>query len=224
MTGIAKVCQAALLLDIANVDAIGDCHLFPEGLTNNEKSKEQRRPGDGWQAKSERESSFPLEVIRPVLQLDIRAAKSTKVIDKTRILNSLVRRQGTPLNQKTDTNLPMYENINRRVRGIFAVASWCQAVSKGYDISSEDSDLPLARILMEDTKQDALKLFFCGLQQMRAAAVGVIARSLPAGPSSLDLSFLKCSNLNCVDQLGMFLEPAHGHFEIEVLHVPDSRG
>jgi len=188
-----------MLLDIATLDA-GSCTVLTQGLTclDVEHEKAVFAFGAGWRHKTARDDKFPLSVVKPVLRLDIRAAEASQAIDKNRILNSLAHLPKKDLDKEPNTNRKEYDNINRKLRGIFAVAVWRQAVMKK-DISSPDSELNLAHVLEQDVERDTLEICFDHLGNLEDKHLAVLGRNLPAGLRVLKISCQQCWGLKSID-------------------------
>jgi len=203
------------LLDIATVGAIGSCTLLTDGLTERDRALVEGFPeGAAWKIKLERESNFPLEVVRPALELDICSAIASQEQDKRRILNTLAGLPKELLDREPDTTLSQYEEINRTLRGIFAVACWRQSVERGHDISSGQSQLELAKTLKMDTRRKALKLCFDEVTNMTDKHLDVLSESLPSGLCTLEIRLRECNLVTSVHTLGQCL----GHL-VNLRHV-----
>lgn len=104
--------------------------------------------------KAEREASFPIKIIKEGLHLELEKSEATNPADRLHILNCLVGREieaFPPLDQHEN-----YTKINRRLRAIFAVSTWRQAVeSKGGSIVRE---LGLAQVVAADVWRESLYL------------------------------------------------------------------
>lgn len=81
--------RTALLLDIATVHE-GQAQLLTQGLTADEEKMEKRSTGRGWQAKTEREKGFPIEIVVRGLDVSLRDASASKATHKTQTCHALL--------------------------------------------------------------------------------------------------------------------------------------
>ena len=79
-----------LLLDVAAMSD-GEAQLLTDGLTAQEEKIENdgTSAGTGWQAKAQRETHFPVELIERAYEIDIFRAQSSRPVDWLRILASV---------------------------------------------------------------------------------------------------------------------------------------
>ena len=111
--------QTALLLDVG-ATAMGQAHLITDGLAGQEIDMV---PVLGWHSKTQREATFPTEILRHGLFVDICNASATKPEDKTRILGSIaLPRQQTALLSAVESD--RYREVNQGLASHFALASW----------------------------------------------------------------------------------------------------
>ena len=108
--------QTALLLDVG-ATAAGQAHLITDGLAG------QVVPALAWHSKTQREATFPIEILRHGLFVDICNASATRPVDKTRILGSIaLPRQQTALLSAAESD--RYREVNQGLASHFALASW----------------------------------------------------------------------------------------------------
>ena len=82
--------RTALLLDIATVHE-GQAQLLTQGLTADEEQMEREKyAGSGWQAKTEREEGFPIEIVVRGLDVSLRDASASKATHKTQTCHALL--------------------------------------------------------------------------------------------------------------------------------------
>ncbi|CAE8598376.1 unnamed protein product, partial [Polarella glacialis] len=161
--------KSALQLDIATVDGDGTAQLSTQRLTKLEDEMEEfgklnpGRPSEsGWEAKSEREKDFPIELVSKGLRVKITEARASQVSDRTQILNALAGCQIDDLNAQPNCHHPTLRQVDTTLRGNFAVAAWRAALEQGLD-TSEGSELPLEVALREDISRRELELNLQGV-------------------------------------------------------------
>ena len=94
-----------------------------------EESKTKSWIKSGWLAKSEREATFPLDVVKAAMAISVQDAKASMSIDRNRILNVIADRSPKELDEEPlydEESLRKYNDVNETLRSIFAVASWRQ--------------------------------------------------------------------------------------------------
>ncbi|CAE8634191.1 unnamed protein product [Polarella glacialis] len=196
---------AALKLDVATVDVSGLAQLITSGLTEEERLEDFRLQSgvgaSGWQKKSDREASFPIQLLRKALDIDLTAAKASYNQDKVRILNALAGRRPSLLDSAPDFANPRYHIVNTTLRGIFAVAAYRRALQEGLD-TSDSSDLPLERALREDCSRRELELALSGV--MREERLPALMQCIAAMTNLklLSLDFSWCRGLAAMKGLG----------------------
>jgi len=171
-----------MLLDIATstgsdvqlitdgIAAVDECHVFPT------------------RGKAERESKFPLELIRVGLATCLEKAQASNETDRVRILNCLAGRdlELTPPLDKHEN----YTRVNCKLRAIFAVSVWRLSVEKGMV-----ADMQLPRTLHANEGMRSVTLDFTGCQQLDYLNVLALARSFPAGLEKCCLMLRQCIHL-----------------------------
>ena len=111
--------QMALLLDVG-ATAMGQAHLITDGLAGQEIDMV---PVLAWHSKTQREATFPTEILRHGLFVDICNASATKPEDKTRILGSIaLPLQETAVLSAVESD--RYREVNQGLASHFALASW----------------------------------------------------------------------------------------------------
>ncbi|CAE8715300.1 unnamed protein product [Polarella glacialis] len=162
--------RSALQLDIATVDGNGTAQLITQRLTKQEEEMEESRKqaswrASGWDEKSERESGFPVELVRKGLRVKITEAGASQVSDKTQILNALAGRPIDELEAEPDYHHPILRQVDTTLRGIFAVAAWRATLEKDL-VMSDGGNLPselLEVALREDVSRQELELNLQGV-------------------------------------------------------------
>ena len=111
--------QTPLLLDVG-ATAFGQTHLITDGLAGQEIDMV---PVLAWHSKTQREASFPTEILRHGLFVNICNASATRPEDKSRILGSIaLPRQDTALLSFVESE--RYQEVNQGLASHFALASW----------------------------------------------------------------------------------------------------
>ena len=111
--------QTPLLLDVG-ATAFGQTHLITDGLAGQEIDMV---PVLAWHSKTQREASFPTEILRHGLFVNICNASATRQEDKSRILGSIaLPRQDTALLSFVESE--RYQEVNQGLASHFALASW----------------------------------------------------------------------------------------------------
>ena len=100
--------------------AFGQTHLITDGLAGQEIDMV---PVLAWHSKTQREASFPTEILRHGLFVNICNASATRQEDKSRILGSIaLPRQDTALLSFVESE--RYQEVNQGLASHFALASW----------------------------------------------------------------------------------------------------
>lgn len=190
-----------LLLDIATIDKELNPQLLTDGMTAKEQEMEKGHEfhfsmPSGWKAKSKREASFPLEVIKHGLQVDISKSTASMEIDRTRIINALAGASVSDLDKPPVEDHRNVHVVNEVLRATFAIAGWRQALSKKVDIS-DDGSLPLARALSGDTQRQRLDLSILKDVVKEQEQVHTLAKAVAPLTSLLylHLDFSNCQDL-----------------------------
>jgi len=172
------------LLDIATLHA-GDAHFLTNGATYQDSLKQPHDPDYG---KAQRESSFPLEVIRKGLTLQLERAQASEEKDRVHILNCIA---GQQLELEPLEHHANYEKANKRLHSFFAEVAFRQAADKGMI-----EELDLIDALSADTWRDSLSLdFSCCSSQVNDKCAELLAKAMPPHLKSLSLTFAYCESL-----------------------------
>jgi hypothetical protein len=142
------------------------------------------------------ELRFPISVMRKGLEITVETAQASMEIDRVRILNSVAGKPVGNLDNPPPTRHVRFDEVNATLRGIFAAAAWGPAVRAGLAIH-EGSELPLARVLKDDTKRKELHMTLKGAGEDDLA---LLVSSAPAALLVLELK-LEESLLANVDGL-----------------------
>ena len=162
-----------MLLDVGATDGHDVAHVLTDGLAGGES---RAQPVMALLAKSRREKSFPTELLKEGLTVNIELASATQAADKTSILNSIAfpRSRTIALNSNYSRNHPSYQIVNRALASHFALAAMYTSYLQGQDVSN------LLVALQADEARTSLQLsLHDGMRQVhRRTAVD------PSGTSS----------------------------------------
>lgn len=148
-------------------------------------------------AKADRESRFPLEIIRKGLHCDIRKASATRDSDRARILDWMGREiQGGTL------------TVNRRLRGMLAILAWRQCLQRPWDVEY----LELSKVLKEDDGAKSLRFVFSHLGHMQDEDATDLFRGIGNSVERLDLNLEWCLKLTgeSISELKSALQNCNG--------------
>jgi len=190
--------RARLLLDIATTKD-GKPEALTDGPTELDK-KGEYGPDYAWEEKGKREIGFPTELVAKGLSVDIEQANASQQMDKHRILNAIAERFDQ-LDEIPVVSHAKYSEVNRRLAGIFAAASYRAAVAVGKDIS-ERGPLPILKALRADEfmKELALSVGTLG-DQFQDAHLNQLVISLPKYLVALSLD-CNDTHITSTDELG----------------------
>ncbi|CAE8679688.1 unnamed protein product [Polarella glacialis] len=188
-----------LLLDIATAKKYTDLKqreheaiIITHGLTPEEEEIESWLQGNGWYYKSQRESSFPIELAEKALALKIEHSEATVPVDRSRILNSITGASSpAELDREPHVSHAEYDRVNRQLRAAFAVHCWLNAVQVKPEI------LPLfTEALAADTDRKQLSLVFAGCQDFTDERLLQLSASLPLALKQLSLVMASCQHIS----------------------------
>ena len=171
--------KKSLLLDISAV-VNGKGIVLTDGLVNSDLSY---GPKFTLEAKRERETGFPLNLLEKGFSIDIRRASASHKPDIRRILNVIA---GTPdinliLGAEPDLTNPAFERTNRALRGIFAEA----AARKAAEVGRLGK---VVEIIRSDIDRTALTLNLGGCQKIDLSTIESLA-----GHPKLERLLIDCS-------------------------------
>mmetsp|Transcript_41542 Transcript_41542/g.74625 ORF Transcript_41542/g.74625 Transcript_41542/m.74625 type:complete len:1073 (-) Transcript_41542:31-3249(-) len=134
-------------IDIAVCD--GDqARLITHGLTEQEEAMENRIPGTGAAAKSEREKAFPVSVVESSLKNSVERSEASVEEDRVHILNAFLGRKAQDMEQMPPGEHENFDRANARLNGFFAL-TFLRKVSEEHDEESlKDIDLDALKELV----------------------------------------------------------------------------
>eukprot|EP00931_Biecheleriopsis_adriatica_P086045 TRINITY_DN60782_c0_g1_i1.p1 TRINITY_DN60782_c0_g1~~TRINITY_DN60782_c0_g1_i1.p1 ORF type:complete len:755 (+),score=116.58 TRINITY_DN60782_c0_g1_i1:47-2266(+) len=184
-----------LLFDVATALG-GDTHVLTDGPAELDMQRAATRAFEdeavrSWASylKIHREKMFPFHVIQAGLSLELEKAKASKENDRVSILNCLAGRdlELPPLDKHEN-----YDKVNKMLRAKFATAVW-RGAAENKQVRLRD----LPTVLSADKYRTAVVLdFSCMETNLLDADVADIARGLPPGLISLELSFYHCKQIS----------------------------
>ena len=179
----------SLLLDVGATDGDDVAHVLTDGLAGGES---RAQPVIALLAKSRREKSFPTELLKEGLAVNIEQASATQAADKTSILNSIAfpRSRTIALNSNYSTNHPSYQIVNAALASHFALAAMYTSYLQGQDVSN------LLVALQADEARTSLQLSLTECHEFTDEKLSTLLEHLPRCLQNLrlDLGFtgLKC--------------------------------
>jgi len=186
-----------MLLDIATIHE-GQAQLITDGATAEDLKKKQGslfRNIEEYEmsVKAHREATFPLSlVLRALEMIDIQKASASEMIDKRRILNSIVGRSPEQLDELPLDDHPCYEEINSGLRAIFALAVLPGCAKQG--LLNELRQI--AEVMARDTaKRQALKFNFSDMVHFNDDQLMMVGSALPPKLQELSLHCTRCTSL-----------------------------
>eukprot|EP00930_Biecheleria_cincta_P057797 TRINITY_DN43673_c0_g1_i1.p1 TRINITY_DN43673_c0_g1~~TRINITY_DN43673_c0_g1_i1.p1 ORF type:complete len:940 (-),score=129.67 TRINITY_DN43673_c0_g1_i1:432-3251(-) len=178
-----------VLWDIGMVDRNGKPRILSDGVTEEDMDNRGGIAGKEWQQKSDREQPFPFEtVLAQALRINIEDAAAAVILDRNRILNSIIRRDVSELDDEPFAGHAAYSRVNAKLHGLFAVAAWRQALPEA---KAQLLDR-LAQALREDTERKELRMNFQYSGDMNSKKMERLGSALPSGLERLTLNFDEC--------------------------------
>lgn len=154
-----------LMLDFVTV-VDNKAQLITEGLSAEEQATEDKGGfwiGDGYEAKSEREAAFPLQLLEQGYSIDITKAEASREDDRKSILNTIAG--GVPpellKSQEPDLSSLEFPRVNSLLRGMFAEPAINKAAKAGRLLAALEC-------LEEDTEREELRLDYRGCKELSA--------------------------------------------------------
>lgn len=166
-----------LMLDIVTCSK-GQAELITDGLAEVDRGC--------WRKKTIRESNFPMWVVKKSLDFKIQDAQASEAIDRLHILNCIAERETNE--EPALPEHPMYEQVNARLRSLFARAAWRQAVETGHV-----RGLELPNTLSKDRWCTCLRLDFTDCRRMKNSSLLELASGFPDQLQHLALDLKGCT-------------------------------
>eukprot|EP00930_Biecheleria_cincta_P019734 TRINITY_DN14997_c0_g1_i5.p1 TRINITY_DN14997_c0_g1~~TRINITY_DN14997_c0_g1_i5.p1 ORF type:complete len:582 (+),score=102.23 TRINITY_DN14997_c0_g1_i5:92-1837(+) len=172
--------------------------VITSGFTSIETRMERWLPGSGIAAKAKREETFPLDVLRAILQFNVLKTQTQADNDRRRILNCMA---GRSLDLEPLTADDSYHQVTRRLRSLFGLVFWQRALSE--DLPAEKGRLAahltvlgdLAKAIAGDWWRKSLCLCLSGCSLQHPELAELMMNGLPEKLESLKLD-LSCSGLS----------------------------
>eukprot|EP00401_Gymnodinium_catenatum_P074862 CAMPEP_0117556530 /NCGR_PEP_ID=MMETSP0784-20121206/51857_1 /TAXON_ID=39447 /ORGANISM="" /LENGTH=577 /DNA_ID=CAMNT_0005353809 /DNA_START=10 /DNA_END=1740 /DNA_ORIENTATION=+ len=185
--------QATLMIDVANC-AGEQIYLLTDGLTKAEKTREKYHPGAGLADKARRETTFPNMLIQAALSFNIKLAKSSVAEDRRRILNLVAQRD---LDLDPVEEHENYDELNQRLRCLFALAFWHQAISSerpkhpGALKAHMEMLKNLTIAIRGDLRRKSLHMALAGVTLTDEDSITLVSECFPPNLVSLTLNLLR---------------------------------
>lgn len=177
------------VLDVAGCGA-EQIELLTTGLTTAEVHAHTYYPGRGHSAKVRRESSFPMELVRAVVALDVTKLETGQREDKVRILNCIA---GQPLDEEPCEEHDKYYEAGRRIRGLLASVFWHRAMAecpRQHCMKKHRAFLEeLAKVIKGDWWKKCLSVFVGGCSMDHPEMVDLVVQCIPPNLVRLKLDF-----------------------------------
>lgn len=181
--------RCSQVLDLAGCGA-EQIELLTTGLTTAEVLAHTYYPGRGHSAKVRRESTFPTELARTVMALDVTKLASGQREDKARILNCIA---GQPLGDEPLEEHDRYYEASRRIRGLLAGVFWHRAMAEcpsPHDMKKHRAFLEeLAKVIKGDWWKKCLSIFVGGCSMDDPDMVDLVVQCIPPNLVRLKLDF-----------------------------------
>ncbi|CAK8987205.1 unnamed protein product [Durusdinium trenchii] len=187
-----------MLLDIATAEQGSDSAvIITDGVTKmdlQEKARTIYRNTHGYEdsVKAHREAQFPISLILQALTLiNVKKASASQALDKVRILNSICHQ---PLDAEPLDSSPFYDEVDRGLRSIFALAA-LPACAKGGQARRAELEL-IAEVVQKDTAdRDTLNLNLTDMKELTDDLLGILAAGIPGRLHELTLHLTRCEQL-----------------------------
>jgi hypothetical protein len=180
--------QACPPLDVAAFHQ-GKVEIVTKDLLKHEIVMDDYFLGNGTAAKITREKTFPMSVVEAALSVNIKTAQATLPGDRHRVLNSILDR---PTNSEPPEEHPKYDEINKRLRSLFALTFFHRAL-KEKKPPAEAARKRLERLLCTiseairgDEWRKSLSISVAGCLFSEDPTAEVVTRALP--PNLVDLT------------------------------------
>eukprot|EP00913_Durusdinium_trenchii_P018037 g16949.t1 len=175
-------------------------HLFEvTKMDLQEKARTIYRNTHGYEdsVKAHREAQFPISLILQALTLiNVKKARASQALDKVRILNSICHQ---PLDAEPLDSSPFYDEVDRGLRSIFALAA-LPACAKGGQARRAELELIAERLTDASLRSIAfppglelLRVDLDNISSIGDEALISISRAMPGSLTSLTLNFMGSS-------------------------------
>jgi hypothetical protein len=181
--------QHAALVDVAacNGDQV---EVLARGLTTYEKTINKYSPGRGTLTKLRREQTFPVAFVEAGATFDITNTETSVAEDQAQILNRVV---GRDPNSEVLKEHSAYDDMNRRLRGVFSAMFWQWALAreKPSEEQARKSHMAflrnLAFAIRSDEWRTSLSLSLPGSLLSDEEYVNLLISSIPPNLTSLSM-------------------------------------
>eukprot|EP01038_Epipyxis_sp_PR26KG_P014080 gene14080-18892_t len=144
-------------------------------------------------AKYEREQHFPQKLIKTFLNFDITEGKTSKVEDKSVILNELGKRESGNI---FDKNISVFEAINRKVRGLILVLVWTSLFRTTSIVDDQNVDVEKYYNILKESRITHIRyLDLTDVNIFNVSNIKKLVRSLPQSLKELRLRLLDSATM-----------------------------
>jgi len=186
--------DSALKLDIVAPMDSGRFGVLTEGVAEVDKVLKNemagfkvgdRAPDHLWRCDADcRMQSFPLELVKPGLQVEVEKAETTVSEDRQRILNAIAEQEPQmPILAECEK----YRSASCRLRATLALSLWRQLVVAGKVL-----EWKLPEILAADLLRTDVALDFRSCSQMEDDGVGLVSTGIHSSLKRLQLDLAHC--------------------------------
>ncbi|CAE6972086.1 unnamed protein product [Symbiodinium sp. CCMP2456] len=177
-------------MDIAACSPEG-VKLLTDHLTEVERKTEHQNPGAGFKQKSQREQTFPAEILLAALDIGLERSDASSKLDRNRILYKLLEERGVEIG-----SVPLHrllEKMNIKLRAFFASMLWFPV------LETESGKLQRTRTALADciranAARDCIELSFCA-SRIDDAHMAALARSMHKNLATVNLNFCMCPHV-----------------------------
>lgn len=165
--------------------------LVCSGLTKFERTSDKYLAGRGMVAKVKREYTFPDEIVKAGLGFNIKMATANNQQDIARILNYIV---GQSPDAEPPREHPKYEELNKRIRGMFAQIYYHKALAR----DKPTQEIPrkqfmgfldnMSKSIAGDSWRRSLSLCLAGCRLDEDDSVQMVSQGLPPNVVNLSLN------------------------------------
>lgn len=178
-----SMCLGSVATSMDVVVCTGDeVEIVTSGMTRYERTSESYIPGKGILTKKEREETFPMDIVRASLQLDIRFAEVSREADRAHILNCFAGRE---LDREPEEGHGRYSEANLRLRSFFALIFWhkvlCLRKPTGVDAHKAHIEFlnTFVQAISNDRWRTQLSVCLAGCKLGDEESATIVMNSLP---------------------------------------------